>query len=315
MSMYGKSSRITSSGLHIIIVFASLLFVATSHAQWTPAKIATTNQIFDEFGNKLEGTNPSADDYGIPVVEGDLIQVLDVTAGIHPPDANGNPHPNNPVVFTTRIGYGISAYVIDPGNFSAAVTPRPNGKDIVVRLFNAPTLSDSSFYGQSQTFSVSSSSDPLHIARIAKTATPIDPNDSDGDGLNNSWEKSYGADADNPDTDGDGMKDGDEHLAGTNPNDEKSQLVLTQMLGAAEVHTEYNEQGKAYDIYQYRDVILGWPSAPGKRYVIECTDDPLDTSTYSNVTDVITASGSWSETTMVDDFRDGHRWYRVRLVP
>ena len=54
--------------------------------------------------------------------------------------------------------------------------------------------------------------------------------DDDGDGLNNSWEKSLGADPNNPDSDGDGMSDGDEHRAGTGATDSNSTSVITTIF-------------------------------------------------------------------------------------
>jgi len=59
---------------------------------------------------------------------------------------------------------------------------------------------------------------------IAPDANPcaITADDTDGDGISNDEEKTYGTDPNNPDTDGDGWGDGVEILNGTSPTDKTS---------------------------------------------------------------------------------------------
>jgi hypothetical protein len=121
-----------------------------------------------------------------------------------------------------------------------------------VRVFNAPSLEESSFYGDSELFTVKSWKNEVFMANVAGTTTALDDADDDADGVNNSWEQSYGTDPGTADSDGDGQTDGEEVLAGTDGLDGQSSLrVASLMTGGT------------------NGFRLRWASVPGKTYKVE----------------------------------------------
>jgi len=261
--------------------------------------IGMTNAVADEFGEVLPGTDPSADLFGLPVVEGDLVQVLHALDNtIHPPANEGQPHPNNVVLLTSRIGIGQLPSLERPGKFSGPVTPRPaGGSRIFVRVFNAPALEEASFYADSQLFTVSSWSNPVFVPKISKTATPLDPRDEDGDGLHNSWERSYGSAVEAVDTDEDGYTDLEEHIAGSDPVSGGSYLALRAIrpVGSS-------------------DLALAWASAPGKKYRVEATLGEAPAPTAYETLAVVAADDMETEFIIDGALSGPMRCYRVSAI-
>jgi len=276
-------------------VCAALLFALPAQGQlYVPVGIGTPNAITDEFGVNLKGTATGTD------TNSDLVLVLWATNGIEPPDVYGVPSTNNPPVAggTSHVGSLTAPDLVDAGIFSVALSdPRPpQNSKIFVRVFNAPKQADASFYADSQLFTVDGNAN-LYV-NITATTNAIDPRDSDSDGLNNSWEKSLGANPYNPDTDSDGMIDGDERRAGTDLLDETSVFVTVQINSAEDGHPR-----------------VAWDSVAGKSYQIECMDgSEIDPVCYTNVSAVITATGDVTETTITNGLLSGMGKFRVRLV-
>ena len=272
-----------------------LLFALPAQGQLAaPVAIGTPNPITDEFGANLKGSATA------PASECDLVQVLWANNGIEPPDIYGTPSTNNPLVVggQSYVGKLTAPGVVDAGIFSVALyDPRPaNNSKIFVRVFNAPKRRDATFYADSQVLTVRDNS--VLLLSMSATTNAIDPRDDDGDGLNNSWEKSLGSSLSNPDTDGDGMTDGEEHRAGTGVLDEHSVFVAVQITPEAEGHAK-----------------VAWDSVAGKRYQLESTDAPwADPVSYSNASDVITADSGVTGTTITNGMSGEMRKYRVRLV-
>lgn len=272
-----------------------------SHAQPSVAQaVGVGSAILDEFGQPLQGTDPGADYFGLPVVEGDLVQVLHATDGtIYPPDVNGHPDSRNVVLSTTRIGRGTAPTMTHPAKFSAAVTPRPGGNSkIFVRVFNAPNMEESSFYGDSQTFTVKSWKNEVFTADVSATSAPLDPADSDGDGLSNSWEKSYGSDPYQTDSDGDGLTDGSEVVAGTDPLDEESLLVFAQMLPVGG-----------------DDILLRWETTEGISYRVDFAANALSGELQFEEVGALVGTGALGELLVEGGLSDDHGCFRVCVVP
>lgn len=212
--------------LYCVIASGLLILAAPAgYAQvTTPLHINARDVILDEFGEVLRGTGSAP---------GDLVQVLRADGGvIVPPAADGQPHASNPLMDrgTAGIGKFMPLSQTRPGKFGISIgglaRPAPDTR-LFIRVFNAPTLAGASFYADSDLLTVQGNS--VLMASIGRTTNALDKADDDGDGLNNSWEKSYDSDPGNADTDGDGMLDGEEHLAGTSPTDEGSQFVVARI--------------------------------------------------------------------------------------
>ena len=288
---YRSRTRPTAWWLALAMLFATEL----SMAQTIPLHLGTTTPIKDEYGANLMGTmltDPSLCD---------RVEVLWATNGIFPPDIDGNPDPRNAPVIggVTTMGSLTDPGWTNPGLFAASIaSPRPTpGAKLFVRVFNAPTREAASFYGDSAVFTVDSEYSYVYDITIS-SMNPLDASDNDSDGLNNSWEKSLGADPSNRDTDGDYMIDGDEFRAGTDMLDEDSVFVTVQINPDA--------NGNA---------VISWDSVAGKRYQVECMDNPMgDPVCYTNVSDVITATSDATETIVTNGLMSGMGKYRVRLV-
>lgn len=298
-------------------VLALFLLTVTAGAQiTTPLLVGALQPIRDEFGEVLQGNaNVSKD-------QRDLVVLLWATNQmIYPPDFLGNPHPANPPVEggVSGIGSLVSPRLERPGFFSIALLrPRPLSGTFFVRVFNAPKLEDASFYGDSQLLTISGNK--VLIAYIDSTRYPLDARDNDQDGLNNSWEKSYGSDPNKIDTDGDGLTDGEEHRlsispvladtdgdgmldgeevrAGTAPKDPKSLLLMARIRPAGG-----------------DDAIIGWDSVPGKKYRVQYTGDLLNEEPeFIDVSGVVEATAELTETLVPGGMLIDRGQYRVRLI-
>lgn len=277
-----------------IVALGFLLMLPAGYAQvTTPLHITTGNVILDEFGQPLQGTASAP---------GDLVQVLRADSGvIMPPLADGRPDPSNPAVEGGQVGIGrfMPRSQTNPGKFAVLIggTSRPaDASKLFVRVFNAPTLAEASFYEDSEVITVKGN-EILHVS-IARTSKALDPADDDGDGLNNSWEKSYDSNPANPDTDGDGMTDGEEARAGTGLRDPDSKLAM---------------KGIAKEATQNRRVT--WESVPGKRYQVQYTETGLDQNPeFVDIGGVVDADPVLDETSIEVTNTGSVGFYRVVLV-
>jgi hypothetical protein len=147
----------------LAIVAALLTDVGGFHqdaaAQIAPPLDVTASQpIYNSDGaTLLLGSNPYAASFGYPVVAGCLVQVIDAGSnGIaDAPDYNGNPTGDDAVIGATTIGSGIAPDVTLSGRFSASIYPPPaTGSRVYIRVFNAPTSTAATCYGQSSLFIV-----------------------------------------------------------------------------------------------------------------------------------------------------------------
>lgn len=306
-----KGSGCESPARFAMVLLAAVALFAVNQragALTTPLHIGAWQSIEDEFGQKLEGQAQ---------VGGDLVQVLWASNGvIHPPAVDGTPHSENPLVAggATHIGALSSPGLVNEGIFAASIAnDRPgDGAEVFVRVFNAPTLAAASFYGDSDIFPVTGNN--VFEVQIAGTTQPIDPNDNDNDGLNNSWEKSYESDPNNPDSDGDGMIDGHEVRAGTDLGDPFSLLIMVAMGGDGGSWQE-SEGTNVWTVTRYTDVTVQWPSVVGKRYRVQFTSDPLtEDPAYMDVSEIVTATETTTTVIVPDGLLLGEGTFRVRLV-
>jgi hypothetical protein len=295
----------TSSGLALVL---AMIVAGAASAQVPPMYIGVTNGILDEFDALLDGTCAAAVPYGYPHVTGDVVQILKAPLGVFPPASDGTPSTNNPVLYASRIGIGVDPALGRCGLFGAMLPVNNKSGDplertsigpIFVRVFNAPSLGASSFYGDSQVWTPGASFNYPFVASVAKTGLPLDEGDPDGDGLNNSWEKSLGANTESADSDGDGMSDGTEFTAGTDLLDPKSYLAMVQIMSAGG-----------------SDAFVRWDAVPGKYYRIEYTSaDLTEPAAYESLTGPILATNTTMRVLIPNGMSSSKGHYRVCLEP
>lgn len=254
-----------------------------------PLAYDTASGIVDEFGNLLEGTGTSP---------GARVEILSADDGVFPPESDGTPHPSNAVLAVAQIGMGIDPGVGAVGKVSGAlVINRMQGTKLFARVFNKPTREASSFYGDSNVYTNPTAKYEVFMIELAQTDQPMDDGDDDGDGLVNSWEKSWGTDKDDPDTDGDGMSDQHEVRAGTNPLDAGSFLEMVRLKPGTSAGT----------------LVVEWDAVNGKVYQLQhavlTTGD--EDFAFTNVNTAVTAGGPVAST-IVTNLPPGA--FRVQLV-
>lgn len=252
--MFGKKVM-----LRAVLIGAVLLPAIASYAQplMQAQIVQAAVSIRDELGAVLPGTDPGVSVLGLTPQVGALVQVLLAEDGIiHPPAADGTPHPMNTLLWETRTGLGVSMSKANQGTFSAAVTPRPAiGKQIFVRVFNRSSTGDASFYGDSALHAISgANANPISVS-VTATSMALDEGDLDGDGIHNSWEKSLGSRPDAADSDMDGQSDVEEFIAGTSPTNASSLVRVTGISIAGP-----------------DSISVAWESVTGRVYRIESVD-------------------------------------------
>lgn len=165
------------------------------------------------------------------------------------------------------------------------------------RVLNKPTREESTFYGDSNVYANPTAKYEVFRIELAQTDKPLDTGDDDGDGLVNSWEKSWGTDQQNPEADGDGMSDHHEVRSGTNPLDGASYLAMVRLR-------EGDDDGT---------MEVAWDAVPGKVYQLEFAELPGgdEDFAFANVNSAVTANGPIAST-IVTNLPAGV--FRVRLT-
>lgn len=300
---------------------AACWMATAAFAIQVPIQFSITNAVRNEFGDLVPGTSSQSPAFGVPYVQGGLVQVLNVSAGVFPPDTNGVPHPSNTVLLTTYIGAGVNPTLPESGKSSATIgaisrsDPAATNQWIVLRVFNKPTLEDASFYGQSPPYRV-----PVYgegygalYTSVSNTVTQIDTNDVDGDGLSRSWEKSHGTDPGNPDSDEDGMIDGHEIRAGTGPTDNSSLLLVVQINPPTD-GGNWDEDAGMYTA-RPTDLNVSWDAVAGKTYQLQYTTNSLvNEPVFTDINPPVTASGPVANTIITNGLLMDIVHMRVRLV-
>lgn len=271
------------------------LFASTASAQVsTPIHVGNTASIVNEFGDTLPG-NSSA--------PGALVMVLWAPSNtIYAPSIDGQPNALNPPVSNglTAIGRSIAPWLLNSGRFSISLaSPRPTSGKLFVRVFNKPTLAESSFYADSQIFTISGNQE--FFAAVGPTTNALDTADDDNDGLNNSWEKSYGSDPNDTDSDDDGITDGVEHTLGSKPaladTDSDGVNDGDELRAGTGLTDSSSFLGMAALTPQAGNLVVSWDSVTGHYYQVEGAQGLMN-STFNNLTDVIPA-GTGTQTSVV----------------
>lgn len=281
----------------------------------TPLHVGAAAAIHNEFGDVLPG------EAAAPQC---VVQLLWASnAVIYPPAVDGQPHALNPPVSNglTAIGALTAPGHPNPGTFGLSVAePRPlDGATMFIRVFNSGSLTSASFYADSQLFTVSGNA--VFDALVGPTTNALDTGDDDGDGLHNSWEKSYGSRPDDPDSDDDGLDDAQEVAIGSSPTaaDSDGDGVNDQheWRAGTDLRNDHSYLGLAGLTPAQPHLLIRWASVTGKLYQVEgSAGDLVGQPAFSNLTGVIPAGPEAStETTLTNALdAEGPRVYRVRLV-
>ncbi|HMO05554.1 MAG TPA: thrombospondin type 3 repeat-containing protein [Kiritimatiellia bacterium] len=278
--------------LAFLVMASGLAHSAFSQSVDVNLSFGMRQAVSNEFGQILPGTGTEP---------GALIQILGANAGVFPPATNGAPHPSNPVLRESRIGTGVDPSAGPLGKASDVIAvSRSVTNTIVARIFNKPTIEESSFYTDSQLYNVPVFGGTYGTFWIvaSQTTNEVDTTDHDADGLSRSWEMSYGTDAANPDSDNDGMMDGHEILAGTDALDPASLLLMVEIKPASG-----------------GNLLMTWDSVPGKTYQLEYTTNSLtDVVAFSSLNSPVTAVLESSSTVVTNGSVPPTAGFRVRLV-
>lgn len=225
-----------------------------------PLYVGNVVPVRDAFGQLLKGSPQVQDAAGRCRVE-----IRTAADGvIRPPATNGTAHSSNPLLTTNSTsGIGANVKAADAGLFCMAFPVRSAaGTRLFARVYDAPTVAAAAFYVDSDVQDV-----PIYGTSLTFTfgvARPLDPGDADGDGLNNSWEKTLGtADRLTSDYDEDGMRDLHEMLAGTDPTDAASLLEFHV------IHSESERMLSAESDPPVQGLRLRWAAVPGRSYQLE----------------------------------------------
>jgi hypothetical protein len=232
-------------------------------------------EIRNEAGAPLPGSNPDV----TGDTSGCLVQILDVGANgaADLPALNGNPGGDDLIYTTTVIGKGIAPNLPASGRFATTVFPAPaNGKRLFARVFDAPTVTTATRWGQSATFVVAGTAvmDVSVLGLEAATQT-------------------VGVNPMLVDTDGDGRSDFEELVANTNPLDEHDAL----QGGPLEL-----EAGNAATVIEAR---------AGRQYIMQRTDDLLSWQDVGATQSVMTGTSLWLQDPNPPGGLKG--FYRVRV--
>ncbi len=312
MTASRHNAKTIRTGTLLLAALLTLVAHVASAQLTTPLHIGNTNAIANEFGAILPGNAEQP---------GAFVQLLWTTNNtIYPPDTTGQPDPRNTPLTngTTAIGRSTAPWLPDTGLFSLSLaSPRPTSGKLFVRVFNKPTIEESSFYADSQIFTINGNQ--KFIAHVGPTTNALDTADDDNDGLHNSWEKSYGSDPNNPDTDGDGITDGDEHALGLHPaladTDHDGMNDGHELRAGTDPTDPTSYLGLAALIPQSNNLQVTWATIPGRAYQIEAAPGLLNT-TFSNLTGTIPAApGTHTTTTLTNALSNPQPLIiRVRLV-
>jgi hypothetical protein len=132
--------------------------------------------MYDAFGAALLGSNP-AQSNTCTVVPGCLVEILSDGSNnvAHVANLDGSPSGGDTILFTTFVGQGELCGTL--GQFDTAFYPPPAaGTKIYARVFNAPSVGQASYWGQSADFTVTSVNnalEPMDLSALGLKASTM----------------------------------------------------------------------------------------------------------------------------------------------
>ena len=152
--------KIGASLILLTFVTMPVFLTPAPAAFYRPFSVWTNTPLTDYHDTILPGTNPAAPDWSGEI--GALVQILSVgdNGTIDPPDGGGNPTGDDTIEYITHIGSETPFSWDQSGLFSYLIGKplQSTIPDIYARLFDGPTLEESYFYGDSNTFATGDSS-------------------------------------------------------------------------------------------------------------------------------------------------------------
>jgi hypothetical protein len=275
-----------------LVILAGLNFSPGIRAVQVPLHFGMTAAAYDEQGRLLPGT---------AAAPGALVHLLHAEHGVHPPQADGSPHPDNPVLGESRIGMGVDPALWPRGKTAGSVVMNRYQKiRFFARVYNRETTGASSFYADSAVYTNSITTYDVFRFSVGQTDQPIDTADDDGDGLINAWERSLGSDPGRMDTDGDGLSDGQEFLAGTDLLDASDYLRMVELVARST-----------------GEIAVRWESVPGKIYQVQRAPSAPDGQGlgFVNMLDPVTAEYTITELPVPAVWADEPGHFRVMVIP
>ena len=289
-----RSIRLLPAGWVVLSLCLAPLSALQAEPLKTPLQVAAAHPILNEFGDVIRG------DSTVPAAERPLVHVMYVGGGVQPPTAYGEPQ--NQVLEAggeTAIGRLVASSLVRSGLFGASIAhPRPSdSQQVFVRVYNAPTYSDSLFYTDSQIMTVNGNESLF--ADFGPMTNIIHYRDADGDGLPDWWEHLH-AEGDPTGIDANAQVPNkstiwlEEYIAGTNPFDETDYFMITSIRPAyADTYNEHvwTDDDPASDsygttftqrLYDVKGEVLSWPSVSDRRYRLEYITNLL-TGTYQQL--------------------------------
>lgn len=281
----------------------------------TPLYVGNVEPVQDPHGRPMAGSNLSADAADRSRVE---LRVAPFGGLRATPSTNGVADPRNPLVTPDSVGgIGMNAALPDSGLFCMVFPDRlPTNEMVFARAYNAPTAAEATFYADSFPVRIPSRATESSVVLVFEAAQPLDPGDDDGDGLVNSWERLLGTDdRASADYDEDGMSDYHEMLAGTDPTDRGSLLVLRSIRRGAAAAPAGTGGAST------KPILVSWQSVPGMKYQLQYVSTLLGAQEFIPVLaedgqDFVTADAGEYEIEMRVDVSDGMvaGAFRVKLV-
>jgi hypothetical protein len=183
-----------------------------------PLSVTASSPILNYNGLVLPGSNPAATNSDCAYVPGCLVQILVASNGVaHLPNLDGTPGGGDSLWVALAIGEGMGPCVTVSGQLDVMLVTNPvNGVKIYARVFNAPAVSNATYWGQSATFTVGQSATmDLSGLGLQFTAIPegVDLSTVDSKGQTYFYELAANTNPEDPD---DVFESGGCSLPGTN---------------------------------------------------------------------------------------------------
>ena len=242
----------------------------------TPLEVRAGSPIRDAAGQVLSGSNPNANAFGLPLVPGCVVQIIDAgpdgQAGW--PAAGGGVSGDDVLMYTATIGQGIVPTDTGSGRLDASFTPPPAlGTRMYARAFNAATAASATHWGQSAVFQIQSLV-TIDLSAFGLIATTIP----------------VGADPFASDSDGDGVTDAMELAANTNASDAGDRPLIHIVppagpTGGAGGNLAGDEAAGTLAAAAARDAVIQINGKAGRRYLLQRSGDLANPAAWTEISD------------------------------